>query len=64
MLAPPTTKPQPPPPQPEKKSGGFCGLGGKKKAKVLKADIADVMELTKFALAALEDNRTSERQTI
>jgi vacuolar protein sorting-associated protein VTA1 len=55
MPAPPTAKPQPPPPEPQKKSGGFFGLGGKKKTKASKADIADAMELTKFALSALED---------
>jgi hypothetical protein len=43
MPAPPTTKPQSPPPEPEKKSCGFFGLGGKKKTKVLKADIADAL---------------------
>ena len=55
MPAPPTAKPQPPPPEPEKKSGGFFGLGGNKKKKVSKAEIADAMELTKFAMSALED---------
>jgi vacuolar protein sorting-associated protein VTA1 len=54
MPAPPTAKPKPPSESP-KKSSGFFGIGGKKKKKVSKADIADAMELTQFAMAALED---------
>jgi vacuolar protein sorting-associated protein VTA1 len=51
MPAPPTAKPQP---QPEPtKPAGFFGLG--KKKKLSKAEIADATELTRFALAALED---------
>lgn len=55
MPTPPSAKPQPPPASSEKKSGGFFGLGGKKKTKASKAEIADAMELTRFALSALED---------
>jgi vacuolar protein sorting-associated protein VTA1 len=55
MPVPPTTKPQPPSPEPEKKHAGFFGLGKKKKGKLTKAEFADAMELTKFAMAALED---------
>jgi vacuolar protein sorting-associated protein VTA1 len=51
MPAPPTAKPQPPP-EPTKPAG-FFGLG--KKKKLSKAEIADATELTRFALAALED---------
>mmetsp|Transcript_20831 Transcript_20831/g.57925 ORF Transcript_20831/g.57925 Transcript_20831/m.57925 type:complete len:364 (-) Transcript_20831:191-1282(-) len=41
-----------------KKSGGVQGFGKKKKGKVSKAEIADATELTRFALAALEDKDT------
>jgi vacuolar protein sorting-associated protein VTA1 len=53
---PPTVKPMPPP-EPEKKKGSFFGMG-KKKKKMSKAEISDAVELTKFALAALEDKNT------
>jgi vacuolar protein sorting-associated protein VTA1 len=58
MSPPPTTKPNPPPPveKTEKKSGGgIFGFGKKKKSKLSKAELADAMELTRFALAALEE---------
>lgn len=54
----PPIKPTPPPPveKPEKKSGGgIFGFGKKNKSKLSKAVLADAMELTKFALAALEE---------
>jgi len=50
---PPVKKPTPTPPA-EKKSGGIFGFG-KKKSKLSKAEFADAIELTKFALVALED---------
>ena len=53
MPAPPTTKPQPPPQ--EKKSTGFFGFGSGKNKKLTKAEMQDAAELTRFALAALED---------
>jgi vacuolar protein sorting-associated protein VTA1 len=53
MPAPPTAKPQPPVPPEPTKPAGFFGLG--KKKKLSKAEIADATELTRFALAALED---------
>ena len=55
MPAPPVAKPQPPPPEPAKKSRGFFGLGGNKNKRATKAELADAKELTRFALAALED---------
>lgn len=57
MPPPPPIKPTPPPPaeKPENKSGGIFGFGKKNKSKVSKAEFADAIELTKFALAALED---------
>lgn len=56
MPAPPTTMPQPPP-EPETKKSSYFGLG-KKKKKASKAQLADATELTRFALAALEDKNT------
>mmetsp|Transcript_67988 Transcript_67988/g.102549 ORF Transcript_67988/g.102549 Transcript_67988/m.102549 type:complete len:355 (-) Transcript_67988:69-1133(-) len=53
-LPPPPTVMPVPPPEPEKKRSTFFGIG-KKKKKMSKTEIADAMELTKFALAALED---------
>ncbi|CAB9516220.1 protein sorting-associated protein VTA1 homolog [Seminavis robusta] len=60
---PPPAQPSPPravapPPAPPKKSGGIFGFGSKKNknnGKASKAQITDAMELTKFALAALEE---------
>ena len=43
------------PPAPPKKSGGLFGFGKKQGGKVSKAKLADATELTRFALAALED---------
>ena len=53
MPAPPTIKPQAPAAPPKK--SGFFGLGGGRKNKASKAELADAIELTKFALAALEE---------
>lgn len=51
-VVPPLPAPKPAPaPTPKKLIFGF----GKKKTKLSKADFADAMELTKFAMAALED---------
>jgi len=71
FVAPPPPSPSPPPPQPSapspppsqppvqptpKKSGGIFGFGKKSKAgKVSRAQLDDATELTRFALAALED---------
>lgn len=58
---PPPVAAMPPPPatQPEKKSrGGIFGFGKRNKSKLSKAEFADAMELTKFALAALEDKNS------
>jgi vacuolar protein sorting-associated protein VTA1 len=57
---PPSAKPLPPPTKqdsPNKKTSffGFGSNNNNKKEKVSKAEIADATELTKFALAALED---------
>lgn len=55
----PPSRPLPPPTQtePPSKKATFFGLGGnnKKPGKVSKAEISDATELTKFALAALDD---------
>mmetsp|Transcript_6819 Transcript_6819/g.19969 ORF Transcript_6819/g.19969 Transcript_6819/m.19969 type:complete len:361 (+) Transcript_6819:107-1189(+) len=57
MPSAPAVQPTPPVAPPKaKKSGGFLGMGKKKKkTKATKAEIADATELTRFALAALED---------
>ena len=68
FVAPPPPSPSPPPPQqsppapsppapaPPKKSGGIFGFGKKSKGgKVSRVQLDDAMELTRFALAALED---------
>ena len=52
MPAPPVVKPQAPASPPKKNK--FFGFGGKKN-KASKAQLADATELTKFALAALEE---------
>jgi vacuolar protein sorting-associated protein VTA1 len=64
-IVPPVYKPPTPPakpPTPEKKSNSFFGMGKKKSAstsgKVSKAALADAVELTSFALAALKDKDT------
>lgn len=58
MMPPPPAQPvAAPEPATKKSGGGFFGLG-KKKNKKNKAEIADAMELTKFALAALEEKNT------
>jgi vacuolar protein sorting-associated protein VTA1 len=54
-VEPPALPPAPSAP-PAKKSGGMFGFGGnKKKEKITKAQLADAVELTRFALASLED---------
>eukprot|EP00934_Nitzschia_sp_Nitz4_P000315 Nitzschia sp. Nitz4//scaffold21_size171442//30045//31082//NITZ4_002147-RA/size171442-processed-gene-0.42-mRNA-1//-1//CDS//3329542369//315//frame0 len=53
-VPPPAPRAPAPAPKPAK-SGGFFGFGGKSSSKVSKAEFADAMELTKFAMAALED---------
>jgi len=61
VLPPPHSEPSPPPPAyspppPEPKSkGGIFGFGKKKAGKVSKVQLGDATELTRFALAALED---------
>ena len=57
MPPPPTRKPEPAPaPASTPKKSGLFGFGGKnKKTKLSKAELADAKELTRFALAALED---------
>jgi vacuolar protein sorting-associated protein VTA1 len=54
-LPPPVELPAAPSAPPAKKSGGLFGFGGKKKEKITKAQLADAVELTRFALASLED---------
>lgn len=55
-VMPPSPASQPIPPQPDKKPrSGFFGFGKKNKSKLSKAEFSDAMELTKFALAALEE---------
>jgi vacuolar protein sorting-associated protein VTA1 len=52
----PPALPSAPSAPPAKKSGGLFGFGGKKKGeKITKAQLADAVELTRFALASLED---------
>lgn len=52
----PPSIPLPPPQSASKKSGGIFGFGKKSKpGKVTRAQLDDAMELTRFALAALED---------
>lgn len=51
----PRPVPSPPPKQQQKSSGGIFGFGKKKAGKATKAQLADAAELTRFALAALED---------
>lgn len=53
MPAPPVVKPAPAPKQ--EKSSGIFGFGKKKAAKLSKAEFADATELTRFALAALDE---------
>jgi vacuolar protein sorting-associated protein VTA1 len=52
----PPALPAAPSAPPAKKAGGMFGFGGKKKGeKITKAQLADAVELTRFALASLED---------
>ena len=70
VALPPPSAPSPPPPsqasiapppaydppsQSKQKGGGLFGFGKKKAGKVSKAQMEDALELTRFALAALED---------
>merc|ERR1711862_67181 len=54
-FSPPPAPSMPPAPPPASSTGGFLGFGRKKTDKASKAQIADATELTRFALAALED---------
>ncbi len=54
MPPPSTTQPNPPPTEKKPRSGIF-GFGKKNKSRLSKAEFGDAMELTKFALAALEE---------
>jgi vacuolar protein sorting-associated protein VTA1 len=61
-LPPPAPSPPALPPAPSappsplaKKSGGMFGFGKKKTEKITKAQLSDAVELTRFALASLED---------
>lgn len=51
----PMPPPSIPPPAPAPSGGGLFGFGQKKGGKVSKAQIADAVELTRFALSALEE---------
>ena len=54
-LLPPVAAPLPVPPAKKTGGGGMFGFGKKKGGKITKAQLADATELTRFALAALED---------
>lgn len=59
--SPPQKPPTPPPPMPpkveeeKKSSGGFLGFGKKKAGKLTKVQMNDALELTRFAMSALEE---------
>jgi vacuolar protein sorting-associated protein VTA1 len=55
VAPPPALPPAAPSAPPAKKSGGMFGFGKKKGEKITKAQLADAVELTRFALASLED---------
>jgi vacuolar protein sorting-associated protein VTA1 len=54
-LPPPLPPPAAPSAPPAKKTGGMFGFGKKKGGTISKAQLSDAVELTRFALAALED---------